>query len=428
MQPSRKPPGYWEQFIPALTDFGNRAKGGLMAVGRALKPEGLTGSDLASRGAAAYLGSPVDLITMALRPMGYSTPDEQVVGGSEWLGQQMENLGLVGEGRAPIQEALVSMVSPSAAAKNTAMAVPALAGIFVGKSSKTWDAAAEALAQKLEAQGADAREIWRQTRGMSDTRLTGTWRGPVDGGWRQELDDSGALFNTAIRNGRKVENDLMAFPVSLGPTVGGILEHSALEKAYPNLVENTVIKMGDGSVRGQYDPNTNTITLYGPASVEDARSTTLHELMHPIQKLEGFAEGGNPNQFQLKPITDKRALGLSEDLSKQLYNGLSVHEFLTHPWRAPEDVQLLLSKAGAKKELNAIVKHYGFDSVEDAVKFLQHENQRRTPFGQYWGLPGEAEARAVQERMKMSLRDRRETFPLDSYDVPLYELTRTDKP
>ena len=69
--------------------------------------------DLAYRGLAATLGGPVDLATMVMRPFGYKVPEQQVVGGSEWFGKKMENVGLVSTARAPLQEFAASMIVPS---------------------------------------------------------------------------------------------------------------------------------------------------------------------------------------------------------------------------------------------------------------------------------------------------------------------------
>lgn len=61
---------------------------------------------------AGTLGAPVDLATMALRPFGYK--EEKPVGGSEWIGQKMQDLGLVTPERRPIAETLTQL-APSIA-------------------------------------------------------------------------------------------------------------------------------------------------------------------------------------------------------------------------------------------------------------------------------------------------------------------------
>ncbi len=72
--------------------------------------------DVGNRGiVAGLLGAPVDMATMVMRPFGYS--DEAPVGGSEWIGRGMENLGLVSSERRPVAEGLASMVGPGAGVK-----------------------------------------------------------------------------------------------------------------------------------------------------------------------------------------------------------------------------------------------------------------------------------------------------------------------
>lgn len=72
-------------------------------------------ADVANRTAASVLGGPVDLATAALGGLGYQHPAP--VGGSEWIGQQMERAGAVTQERRPAAELLGSLVGPSAAAK-----------------------------------------------------------------------------------------------------------------------------------------------------------------------------------------------------------------------------------------------------------------------------------------------------------------------
>jgi len=91
--------------------------------------------DLAYRGLAATLGGPVDLATMVMRPFGYKTPDQQVVGGSEWIGKKMQDTGLVSSARSPLQEFAASMIVPSPDDLYRAAAMaPALIGSVTGVS------------------------------------------------------------------------------------------------------------------------------------------------------------------------------------------------------------------------------------------------------------------------------------------------------
>lgn len=89
-----------------------------------------------SRGVAGVAGAPVDIATMAMRPFGYDVPAEQVVGGSEYIGRQMERAGLLSSARNPTAEFLAGMVTPDPMdmAKLGAMAVPVV-GKAVQQSS-----------------------------------------------------------------------------------------------------------------------------------------------------------------------------------------------------------------------------------------------------------------------------------------------------
>lgn len=107
--------------------------------------------DLAYRGLASVLGGPVDIATMVMRPFGYNVPEQQVVGGSEWIGKQLEDVGLVSSARAPVQEFITSMAipTPSGLAKGAALGGAALVGSIKG-AGKTGDAIKSALPESYE--------------------------------------------------------------------------------------------------------------------------------------------------------------------------------------------------------------------------------------------------------------------------------------
>lgn len=69
-------------------------------------------SDVAGRTTANLLGGPVDLVALALRPLGYQHPAP--VGGSEWIGQGMEAVGFVTAERRPAAEAMATLAAPGA--------------------------------------------------------------------------------------------------------------------------------------------------------------------------------------------------------------------------------------------------------------------------------------------------------------------------
>ncbi len=66
--------------------------------------------DSANRGIASTVGAPVDAAALALGLLGYSQP--KPIGGSEWIGQKMQEYGMVSPNRNPIAEdiAMMSMI------------------------------------------------------------------------------------------------------------------------------------------------------------------------------------------------------------------------------------------------------------------------------------------------------------------------------
>lgn len=88
--------------------------------------------DLAYRGLASVLGGPVDLATMVMRPFGYNVPEQKVVGGSEWIGKKMQDLGVVSTARNPLAEFAASMVipTPTLPIKSASVGIEALLGLL----------------------------------------------------------------------------------------------------------------------------------------------------------------------------------------------------------------------------------------------------------------------------------------------------------
>lgn len=140
---------------------------------------------------------------------------------------------------------------------------------------------------------------------------------------------------------------------------------------------------------------------------KDKGSTTLHELQHAVQEREGFAAGGSPSQWEqiandrlidllgkdprLESTYSKyaaldRAIGMGEDFDPMAYEILE-SALLSHP-RGQEVSTLHGVLSGDGRAAGSPVAH-----------------------DLYQRLAGEAEARAVQDRMNMSMDERRALFP-----------------
>jgi len=364
--------------------------------------------DLAYRAMAGVLGGPVDLASMVMRPFGYTTPDNQVFGSSEYIGQKMEDVGLVGSARSPIMEFISSMAvpTPGGFAKGAAMAGPMIGGMFVGKGSKTWDVLSAEKAKMMADIGTDARTIWKET---------GTWKGP-DGKWRQEIDDSKAYYDKEALSELKA-NDNLNYMNERQP-LGGVVGHKDLYQAYPNVENIQTQFMPTANLQGaagEFSSAKNKITLADIPT--DQKSIALHEVQHAIQAKEGFARGGNPAMFTTPTGLSAQVLTDAAILDKTMRaTNLSQLEalkrFETLFNRKPEP--------GAFAALESIGTGKDLELARDVA--IEAEKRAKNPVEAYRRLAGEAEARATQKRLDMTAKERRAMFPEDSYDVPIEEL------
>lgn len=173
--------------------------------------------------------------------------------------------------------------------------VPSMAGIFVGKGSKTWNKAMNDLAQDLEKRGVPPEKIWE---------TTGNFRSP-DGQWRQEIPDAAAKFRTNFDASAPSKANQYRGGIE-GP-LGGMYTHPDLYAAYPELLRTDrmmVMKqpkwMPDSAQSGEYGRS-----LSGSKGQTEIRAktephaldTATHELQHAVQELEKFQGGGFQSMF-----------------------------------------------------------------------------------------------------------------------------------
>lgn len=362
-------------------------------------------------------------------------------------------------------------------------------GMFVGPKSATWDKAAADKAQALAQKGVDPRQIWKET---------GTFKGP-DGMWRQEIDDSAAVFKRSNVSDPQQYADIFdeAASRSNGVPIGQAFDHPQLFKAYPDQQATRFKVDGAGpQISGRYIEEDRLLSISDPYAAragQSAESPALHELQHAVQGAEGWARGGTPESASyLLEDAKRQALGkyttansFYGDVSNQLgdvgfgqyiqkLDALSkkpnikpsdvtnMSAWYEHSDKIREALGPMPNKAGSardawlqdaaaflkKAEIRASGKSdwqieglLSRDLKKEAAtlnrqkdkllpdvqkfrevsgKFKQLESL--TDFEKYQRLMGEAEARATQARMNMNMGQRREVFPLDSYDVPLDQL------
>lgn len=208
------------------------------------------------------------------------------------------------------------------------------------------------VAKEMTAQGKDALTI----------RLATGWEKGVDEQWRYEIDDT--KFNSDFEykdieflknnpryeelekkmfNGTNYDWNILSEEeqreydelsdlhyegyLKNEATLPEILDAPELFNAYPQL-KKLVVKFSDkpGLVAGQYikgkiidtlfeiEEDYNQIdifTLPNSENAEKIKSTLLHEIQHAIQRIEGFAKGGNVEQF-----TDSRLENIRENIKE----------------------------------------------------------------------------------------------------------------
>lgn len=425
----------------------------------------------ASNSAAATVSAPVDGINWLLKKAGVPVSDKPV-GGSDWLNDkglmaepQNPLAGYIGEAVGGVAPMLTGAYAPQIAKGINQMAAnaatPAVlrkeSGMFIGPSAKTWNAEAAKKAQTLAAKGVDPRQIWKET---------GTFKGP-DGAWRQEIDDSAAKLRDyqytpqeAYKNAKETawinEDTALAGRVKqMQPYVGmsknqlkeeyrrtggeivdaavagdkakalqltegragldyllgqmsdrkygpasAYLSHGDFGKAYPDVYKLHTRIDGDADSLGAYlradtGRGEQMVLKKKPMWSED-KSTMLHEFQHAIQQREGWARGGSMDDFYRQSMSERQ--GAWDQIS-------AINAELSKASGTPRYQELLAER----QKLVELAQKDPLDIKEQAYK-------------SYRSLAGEAEARATQARMNLNAAQRRELFPLDSYDVPVDQL------
>lgn len=309
--------------------------------------------------------------------------------------------------------------------------VPSMAGIFVGKNSKLWDALQAQRAQEMADAGVDARKIWQET---------GTWRGP-DGAWRQEIDDSAAKLKEG------------GFSTDFVPR-SKVMFHGPLSAAYPGSGLDVKVRATAGSGGTNYGRSAGgaLIDIGAEAPPEKINSVLLHELQHDIQNIEGWAKGGSPSFYSDwagdLPTNPEYAAALNKWNEYLTFKGFPTDKLFTPddiPMNSPENLERWLLDQGAWvddqnwRQTEAAVKDLvakgipeeqawdmvpKTDSPEGVFTDLFGDKKPlvTSPDEAYRRLAGEAEARATEARRMLNPEQRRALFPADSYDVPLDSL------
>lgn len=166
----------------------------------------------------------------------------------------------------------------------------------------------------------------------------------------------------------------------------GKFYHPDLEKAYPSMFKewNFLVMSAEEDENlakepdtyGYTDPATKTIVVRDTLQGEEQRKIFVHEFQHAVQAQEGFTLGGNPNSRETANIA---AIRQGKGWLGQLMATFGI--------------------GGDQQQNQAVYESYG----------------------------GEAEARATTARIYMNKEERKNVFPLQSYDVSPQEVLKTEE-
>jgi hypothetical protein len=249
------------------------------------------------------------------------------------------------------------------------------------------------------------------------------------------------------------------------------VQDKELFNAYPRL-KTIEVRFVDreNTYAGGYNNETNTITL-NANSLEDTKSTLAHEIQHAIQRIEGFAKGGNMNTVrkELEQIVSENTedaeyatqakeeflhlaelAGLLKNVYSKLINSgienyeqlavdmywdamnelgnnpsskfLDLYDDLVHDGETPTEVAKLGRKIPeAIDELNRLAdERKPSKTMMSAKKLVDKLNATLKDYTDaqlYNALAGEVESRNVQKRLGMTEEQRRNTLLQETEDV-----------
>lgn len=252
---------------------------------------------------------------------------------------------------------------------------------------------------------------------------TGWFRGP-DSKWRFEIPDRNADLDTRLMNTKAMINDEgkagfgKTIPYSVSETgdnfaygfnerslvMSDVLKHPELYEAYPHLAELPIRPLPAEAiargVRGAMESKPMPYTALAPNFGGPMLSTLLHETQHHIQDSEGFAGGGNSQNY------------LPRDFDEQMK---STQQSRDDAWNAIKRQGVNPIYAAQARKLNAegtyvspyLQQHY--DMIAHAPELLKQfedsqgkleilHDAQKAAWQRYANQAGEVEARMVQDR------------------------------
>lgn len=330
--------------------------------------------------------------------------------------------------------------------------------IFAGPTAKTADHTALAKAQELAASGASRDDIWRDT----------GWMQGVDGKWKFEIDDSGAVgrdyqltpqqaYKAARENAIIDGGDLARQTAkSMEPYAG--MTKNQLKSEYKRTGGEIVeaIDAGDFDRAKALEESRSGLSAmlsymgsatYGPASSFLRHSELgaaypdvykMHTRIAPkdLDDARGQYKYGNQSQAEQIVLEEKPSWSRPKStVLHELQHAIQTREgfgsggtmnfdarMRGHDTRFPE-IKALQGDLNEVRELRAYAESKGatpekLASLDRAIQDRMDRLDKAAERIGYQNLAGEVEARNVQKRIPMTATERRATPPWETQDVP----------
>jgi hypothetical protein len=189
-------------------------------------------------------------------------------------------------------------------------------GLILGVGAKTFPRHKVPGAEKMEAAGEPAKQIWDSPSPRLERNASGTWT--------SEISDSEyrVRHNTAkaVRTGERIESVAPLFEHHV---------HPGLQKAYPELSRwrSLLITGPHEKEYGSTNFKTKLVKVRAPDLIK-ARRVGIHELQHLIDWLERHAPGGAPQQFIKMGFPEWQAYDLYKRLVGEVVARNAQHRLL----------------------------------------------------------------------------------------------------
>jgi hypothetical protein len=242
-----------------------------------------------------------------------------------------------------------------------------------------------------------AREMEDNGKSDKEIRFTTGWERGADKKWRYEIDDNILFVKSRLLNEFKKIDQNNINEININNVIS-----NELIKLYPEIKDvkiifDPAIKVGNAS----YNSSTKTISISYDPNLNDLAASLLHEIQHSIQEIEGFAVGTS-----ISKITDS----LGEKLISEIESGKDavIYNKLYSILSGIDTSNKIKLKSGMSK-IQALLDKYSIKKYGKTVN--------ASAIDLYKKFAGETEARNVENRMKMTPEERRQTTLQETEDV-----------